>query len=73
MTDPTERLADSRNALLDFALIVMAWHEWPTDRSRQRLIEANRTAGATTGIPEAFEDFATALEHEQSRDGGETR
>ena len=58
---------------MDFAIAVMAWHEWPTDRSRQRLIDTARLLGPATGIPDAFEDFARSLEQQPGQHGDTRR
>jgi hypothetical protein len=70
MTTP-DLIVESRKALVGFAIAVIAWHEWPTEHGRQQLIEATRVAGAATGVPQVFEDFAQQLER-HDHGGSET-
>lgn len=72
MSELVISLVESRNALVDFAVELMAWHQRPTDTGRERVIDAARVAGATTGIPDVFEGFAARLEQQARQGGSET-
>jgi len=73
MSELPNPVIESRNALFDFALAVFEWDRRPSERTCARLIDKARTAGATTGAPESFEEFAHSIEQQQAHGEGETR